>query len=221
MTAGNVFFLVCGVLALLGAVWTIAAKSAIRSAVGLLFTIAGIAGLFLKLNAQFLAAIQLIVYAGAVVVLFVFVIMLIGAHSKTSQLGGAEVRVSRAIAGAVVGTLGVVSVMLIGYGDHHVFQVITPAHGSVDAVGRRIFQEGLVPFELVTVLLIVAVVGAIAVARAEPRQHKKGTSPGETNATKRLFHGPIVAKDGPWAGDQEPGDSEGEVQGGSAQKESA
>src|SRR5690606_1665202 len=104
---------------------------------------------------------------------------------------------------------------------HHVFQVITPAHGSVDAVGRRIFQEGLVPFELVTVLLIVAVVGAIAVARAEPRQHKKGTSPGETNATKRLFHGPIVAKDGPWAGDQEPGDSEGEVQGGSAQKESA
>ena len=89
MTIGNVFFLLASVLALVGAIWTISSQSPIRSAVGLLCTIVGIAALFLRLNAQFLAAIQLIVYAGAVVVLFVFVIMLLGpdagAVSKSSR----------------------------------------------------------------------------------------------------------------------------------------
>ena len=78
MTAGNVFFALCSIAALVGAMCTVLAKNPIRGAMGLLLTIVGIAGLFLKLNAQFLAAIQLIVYAGAVVVLFVFVIMLLG-----------------------------------------------------------------------------------------------------------------------------------------------
>jgi len=70
MTVGNVFFVVASLVALFGAFMTIASRSPIRSAVGLLITIVGIAALFLMLNAQFLAAIQLIVYAGAVVVLF-------------------------------------------------------------------------------------------------------------------------------------------------------
>src|SRR6187431_2271440 len=78
MTVGNVFFVLASIVALFGAFMTIASRSPIRSAVGLLITIVGIAALFLQLNAQFLAAIQLIVYAGAVVVLFVFVIMLLG-----------------------------------------------------------------------------------------------------------------------------------------------
>src|SRR5690606_6771292 len=81
MTAGSIFFALCSVVALVGAIGTISARNPIRSAVGLLATIVGIAGLFLKLNAQFLAAIQLIVYAGAVVVLFVFVIMLLGPNA--------------------------------------------------------------------------------------------------------------------------------------------
>jgi NADH:ubiquinone oxidoreductase subunit 6 (subunit J) len=78
MNVGNVFFALASLLSLFGAFMTVASRSPIRSAVGLLVNIIGIAALFLKLNAQFLAAIQLIVYAGAVVVLFVFVIMLLG-----------------------------------------------------------------------------------------------------------------------------------------------
>ena len=78
MNAGSLLFFVCAVACLVGALSTIVAKNPIRGAVGLLTTIVGIAGLFLVLDAQFLAAIQLIVYAGAVVVLFVFVIMLLG-----------------------------------------------------------------------------------------------------------------------------------------------
>jgi NADH-quinone oxidoreductase subunit J len=194
MTAGNVFFIVCSLVALIGAVATVAAKSPIRSAVGLLTTIFGIAGLFLKLNAQFLAAIQLIVYAGAVVVLFVFVIMLIGPDA-TGVLGHpARARSSRVIGGALLGLLAIgVGVLLLGSGAEPTrFAVARPEHGSVEAVGRLMFTRGLVPFELATALLIVAVVGAIAVARSRhvARPKKQSDSP-----TRRLFHGPLHPRD--------------------------
>jgi NADH:ubiquinone oxidoreductase subunit 6 (subunit J) len=71
-------------LALAGALVTVSAKNPIRGAVGLLFTIVGIAALFVRLNAEFMAAIQLIVYAGAVVVLFVVVIMLLGPDAASA-----------------------------------------------------------------------------------------------------------------------------------------
>src|SRR5215510_7816937 len=75
---GLIFFYVCAAVALIGALVTVSAKNPIRGAMGLLSTILAIAGLFMALHAQFLAAIQLIVYAGAIVVLFLFVIMLLG-----------------------------------------------------------------------------------------------------------------------------------------------
>src|SRR6478609_815448 len=103
MNAGNVFFALCSVAALVGAICTVLARNPIRGAMGLLLTIVGIAGLFLKLNAQFLAAIQLIVYAGAVVVLFVFVVMLLGPDAghiepKTEP----KAKLARALAGVLM-----------------------------------------------------------------------------------------------------------------------
>src|SRR4029453_6680084 len=76
MSAGDLLFALCAVACLSGAIITISSQNPIRGAMGLLTTIIGIAGLFLKLRAEFLTAIQLIVYAGAVVALFVFVLML-------------------------------------------------------------------------------------------------------------------------------------------------
>src|SRR5579883_1412988 len=73
-----VYFYACAAMAVLGALGVVLAKNPIRSAMGLLLLILSVAGLFLALHAQFLAAIQLIVYAGAIVVLFLFVIMLLG-----------------------------------------------------------------------------------------------------------------------------------------------
>src|ERR1700686_5068752 len=75
---GQSYFYICAALAIAGALLTITNPNPIRGAMGLMTTILAIAGLFLALHAQFLAAIQLIVYAGAVVVLFIFVIMLLG-----------------------------------------------------------------------------------------------------------------------------------------------
>src|SRR6186713_83379 len=108
MNAGSLLFFVCAVACIVGALSTIAAKNPIRGAVGLLTTIVGIAGLFLGLQAQFLAAIQLIVYAGAVVVLFVFVIMLLGPDADVGPSVIPKARASRALAGVLMAALALI-----------------------------------------------------------------------------------------------------------------
>lgn len=195
MTVGNVFFAVCGIASLIGALCTVLAKNPIRGAMGLLLTIVGIAGLFLKLNAQFLAAIQLIVYAGAVVVLFVFVIMLLGPDAGAAeQKSEPKARLSRALAGGLMALISIVTLVLVlrAGGKPPRFAHVSAEHGSVEAVGTQLFTKAVVPFELATALLIVAVVGAIAVARSRHQVRKPKQSP---NATRRLFHGPLHPRD--------------------------
>lgn len=194
MTVGNVFFVVASIVALAGAVMTIASRSPIRSAVGLLITIVGIACLFLMLNAQFLSAIQLIVYAGAVVVLFVFVIMLLGPDAGSGEVSVGRARVARYGAGGFFALLAAGAAHLIAHssGPATRFAIAPAGHGSVEGIGKLLFTETVIPFELATALLIVAVVGAIAVARGKPhvRRQSKSASP-----TARMFHGPLMARD--------------------------
>ena len=194
MTVGNVFFVVASVVALCGALMTIASRSPIRSAVGLLITIVGIAALFLELNAQFLSAIQLIVYAGAVVVLFVFVIMLLGPDAGDGEGTVVRARVARYGAGAFFVFLALGAAHLISRSDLPAthFHQLPDGFGSVAALGTLLFNGDVIPFELTTALLIVAVVGAIAVARGKPhvRREVKSKSP-----TARMFHGPLMARD--------------------------
>lgn len=190
---GNLFFAACALLCLVGAISTVAARNPIRGAVGLLATIVGIAGLFLKLAAQFLAAVQLIVYAGAVVVLFVFVIMLLGPDAQRVGKPGTA-RLSRIGAAVLLVLLTAFALFGLGtgWGSPTPLPTARADHGSVEAVGGMLFSQGIVPFEIATALLIVAVVGAIAVARGKPT--KKAARPSE-HATKRLFGGPIHPRD--------------------------
>ena len=167
---GYAYFYLCAATAILGAVGTVAAKNPIRGAMGLLLMILSIAGLFLALHAQFLAAIQLIVYAGAIVVLFLFVIMLLGPSASTpSDRRG---RIPRWIGAGVftAGGLGTIALLVSstekapGFGPTG-YPSPTGDFGSVDAFGRIIFSQALVPFELSSALLMVAIIGAVAVAR--------------------------------------------------------
>lgn len=192
MIAGTILFVVCTLLCLAGALIVVLNKNPIRSAMGLLTTIVGIAGLFLRLNAEFLAAMQLLVYAGAVVVLFVFVVMLLGpnAHVADKSLGGAKI--SRILAAGLITVLGLFAIALFAGGTWHDFETIGVTHGTVEAVGGTIFTKGLVPFEVATVLLIVAVVGAISVARTKPSAKKAAKEP---NPTLRMYHGPLLPRD--------------------------
>jgi NADH-quinone oxidoreductase subunit J len=170
------FFGVSALATLMGALFTVLARNPIRSAMGLLLCIGGITGLFLGLDAQFLAAIELIVYAGAVIVLFVFVIMLIGPDATPPR--DTKATFSRSLAAVVFAIFALVTGILLARttGGLHAMPPYRPEYGTIDSFGRELFTRGLVPFELTTALFVVAVVGALAVARGR----HKGTGPGES-----------------------------------------
>ena len=159
------FFAISALAALLGALFTVLAHNPIRSAMGLLLAIAGVTALFIGLDAHFLAAIELIVYAGAVVILFVFVIMLIGPDATPPH--DSKVLFSRTLAAVVFGVFALVTgfFMLRANGGLHPFPPYRPDYGTIDSFGRELFTRGLVPFELTTALFVVAVVGALSIAR--------------------------------------------------------
>jgi NADH-quinone oxidoreductase subunit J len=193
MTAGDLLFALCAVACLAGAITTISAQNPIRGAMGLLTTIFGIAGLFLILRAEFLTAIQLIVYAGAVVVLFVFVLMLLGADARAPARSGRS-GASRAFGGGLFALTSVLALISVGSGRSQLTKIgpVSEAHGSVEAVGRELFTKGIFAFELASALLIVAVIGAIAVARSRQgavRPKKVIRSP------RDLFAGPVHPRD--------------------------
>jgi len=171
------FFGLSALATLVGAVFTVLAVNPIRSAMALLLAIGGTTGLFLGLDAQFLAAIELIVYAGAVVVLFVFVIMLIGPDA--SPAADSKAGFSRTLGAVVLGLFAVVTgflLMRVG-GGLHPLPPSRPEFGTIDSFGRELFTRGLVPFELTTALFVVAVVGAIAVARGRHRGEERAVEP--------------------------------------------
>lgn len=188
---GYGYFYACAILAVLGAIGTISAKNPIRGAMGLLLMILAIAGLFLALHAQFLAAIQLIVYAGAIVVLFLFVIMLLGpsATAPSDHRG----RIPRAIGGGLFGAagLGAMALLVSSVPKHPMGPTGYPSptgdFGSVDAFGRIIFTQALLPFELSAALLMVAIIGAIAVARGR-HKHEAPITGAAAHEAKNVPH---------------------------------
>jgi NADH-quinone oxidoreductase subunit J len=165
-TWGLVFFYLCAALAIGGALVTIIAKNPIRCAMGLMGTILAVAGIFMALHAQFLAAIQLVVYAGAINVLFIFVIMLLGPSAQPAR--DHRGRVVRALGGSIFGLAAAGAMYLVAKPMWNQAQTVrSPGieYGSIDAIGKSLFNDGIVPFELSSALLLVAIVGAVAVAR--------------------------------------------------------
>jgi NADH-quinone oxidoreductase subunit J len=174
-------FYLSALLAIAGALGTVASKSAIRAAMSLMTTIFGIAGLYVTLSAQLLAAIQIMVYAGAVVVLFVFVIMLLGGQGEPSHDNRSFwTRVIGAGLFALSAILAAVLVARTGLGGPHVFDPPRTEFGSVSALGKVMFTDGVIAFELVGVLLTAAIVGVMAVARTrhvKPESKSKEATP--------------------------------------------
>jgi len=170
--AGMGLFFLFGLLAVLSALGTISMHSPIRAAMALLAHIISLSGLFLLLHAHVLAALQVLVYAGAVVVLFVFVIMMIGPSIPEPPV----------MRGMLVKTVSVAVMLLLtallAFSLMPVQRAMIPLGGCTDAQGaecdqfggvlafsKSLFAGGVVPFELISVLLTVAIIGSIAVAR--------------------------------------------------------
>lgn len=171
-----IYFYFCAGLCVVGALSTVLAQNPIRGALGLLLTIGGIAALFLSLHAEFLAAVQLMVYAGAVVVLFMFVIMLIGpAAQPPKDRKGLAARVLAGIGMLAISAGGIGAILVNSH--HREFPAVKGGEGSIEAVAGELFGPGLVPFELSSALLMVAVVGAVAVARGKHLDPTKSKLP--------------------------------------------
>lgn len=179
-TWGFIFFYLCAAMAIGGALVTVIAKNPIRCAMGLMGTILAVAGIFMALHAQFLAAIQLIVYAGAIVVLFLFVIMLLGPSAQPVR--DHRGRIVRALGGATFGLAAAGAMYLVVKPMWNQAPTVpSPGveFGTIDAMGKALFTDGVVPFELSSALLLVAIVGAVAVARGNKGDKKPAPSPDE------------------------------------------
>jgi NADH-quinone oxidoreductase subunit J len=176
---GTLYFYLCALGALAGALGVVLSKNPIRGAMGLLLTILSIAGLFLALHAQFLAAIQLIVYAGAIVILFLFVIMLLGPSASTpTDRRGIGPRILGGGLFALVGLAAIGAVARAAQLAHRSLPMPSPdaSFGGIEPIGSVLFSDALVPFELSSALLMVAVVGAIAVAKGRQGVHSLSKS---------------------------------------------
>lgn len=189
------FFAICTLFVLVGGVATVAAPNPIRGAMGLLASILGIAGMYLMLAAEFLAAVQVIVYAGAVVVLFLFVIMLLGPSATSPRDARSAVpRYIGAVAFLVSGAGAMVLVLRLGKDATTTMPEPAPGMGTVERIGAEMFDSAVVPFELAGVLLLVAVVGAVALARGKHADPTVGETkppkpkPGLPAAVKKEVH---------------------------------
>jgi NADH-quinone oxidoreductase subunit J len=143
-------------------------KNPVHSALFLILTFLCLAGLYLLLNAQFIAAIQVIVYAGAIMVLFIFVIMLLNLESEVASKGGHGLQKFWATVISIVLAISFVSIMTVKVftGEKGIFSPETVnAAGNSEVIGRLLFTEFLLPFEITSVLLLAAIIGAIVLAK--------------------------------------------------------
>ncbi len=158
-----VFFWLFGGLALLLALAVIALPNPVHGAVALVGNLLCLAALFALLQAHFLAAVQVLLYAGAILVLFIFVVMLL--NLKKEELGPPRQTAAK-IAGVVtLGGLGWIFLRGILALPSTAFPPASSDYGTVEAVGRLIFGRHALGFEVASVLLLAAILGAVAVAR--------------------------------------------------------
>jgi len=166
-------FAVSAAVIVAGAIGVIAARNPVHSALMLVMTLFGIAVLFVEQSADFLAVVQVIVYAGAIVVLFLFVIMLLGVD-RLEALQRDPLPGQRPLA-LIIGAAGLSLLLFLAgvhwaTGAHSVAGPSGGAGSNVEKLARSIFTPYLLPFEVTSVLLVIAVVGAVVLARRPPRE---------------------------------------------------
>jgi len=168
MTLPFIVFFVCALLAVVSAFTLIVAREPIHSALSLILVMCSLAVLYLLLGAEFIAAVQVIVYAGAIMVLFVFVIMLLNAgveertdYSKLAKYAGLP--------------LGIFLLLALGHWMWNSFigkQIAngvggTNASVSTELLSQMLFRKYLFPFEATSILILIAILGALVLAKKD------------------------------------------------------
>jgi NADH-quinone oxidoreductase subunit J len=156
-----ILFLAFGAVCVAGAVNLLAQRHPINSALSLIAVMAALAGEYLLLGAEFVAAVQVIVYAGAVMVLFVFVIMLLNAGEE-AHTNGSRVATLLGVPGVLTGSVLVAWVVLRHSGTETV--PIGALPGPPTDIAQLLFHDFLLPFEVTSVLILIAIMGAVVLA---------------------------------------------------------
>ena len=177
-----IFFVYFALVSIAAGVLTVVLRNPVHCGLALLTLLLHVAGLFVLLNAEFLFAVQIIVYAGAILVLYLFVLMLLNLKTDERHLHrylyASGTKIFFAL--AVIGITGELLLLMLrspfggAKGDAPPSAILTPEVTPSHAIGLKMFSEYLLPFEIVGVFLLGAIIGAIVLAKTPPGADAEG-----------------------------------------------
>jgi NADH-quinone oxidoreductase subunit J len=199
LTAESVIFVVLALSTVVGAVYTITRRNPVTAVMSLVFTFFALAGLYATLDAHFLTVLQILVYAGAIMVLFIFVVMILNREEVSPiSFKGIITRLLGVVAGGYMAWVGAMAV----WDERASAMLKGPAgpaavdYGTVATVGAALFREFVLPFEAISLLLLVAIVGGVIVSRsahtteqAEERARRSEEIRAQAHPARRLLPG--------------------------------
>jgi NADH-quinone oxidoreductase subunit J len=150
------------------ALFTISRRNPVTAVMSLVATFFGLAAIYASLSAHFLAALQVLVYAGAIMVLFIFVVMILN-REEVAPLALRPMRLL-GVAGSIYLLLVFWNVVAIGVPTLDAPPVLPDTYGTVGSIGGILFREFLYPFEAISLLLLVAIVGGVVVSRSHQKE---------------------------------------------------
>jgi len=171
MTISGEFFAFMGLalVAIIGGVLLLNLQKVVHMVVALIFTFVSIAGIYVLLSAEFVAAVQILIYSGAITIIMLFGIMLTKHNDEGETTTGKWRK-----AFLFLGVIGFAVAVYIGIYDFNIEQVPTELHvDNTRQIGEALYSKWVIPFELTSVLLLVALVGAIILAKKEDKEADK------------------------------------------------
>jgi NADH:ubiquinone oxidoreductase subunit 6 (chain J) len=164
MSITQILFWVLSITALFSAIMVVSSKNPVYSVLWLIITFFAISGHYVLLNAQFLAIVNIIVYAGAIMVLFLFVIMLMNLDKDTEPQKNKWLKLAGAVAG---GCLLLVMVAALRHTEKHMTELTRGDIGLIQNLGNVLFKDYVLPFEISSILFLSAMVGAVVIGKKE------------------------------------------------------
>ena len=167
------FFLLFGIVGLASAVMVVTRKNVMHAALFLLLTFACVGATYVMLRAEVLAAVQVLVYAGAVMVLFLFAILLVNMPQAMRQQQWTRQSSVAVILAGLTGLWVIIATVRAFSGVELPTEAATQALGTPRAIGQALFSEYVLPFEIASLILLAAMVGAIVLARQTAREEER------------------------------------------------
>ncbi len=172
---GLVLFYIAGAVTLFGAIGVVTTRNVVHAALYLLASLAGVAGAFVLLYAEFLALVQVLIYGGAIIIVILFALML----TRTGEYETSGENRRWPFAAAV--SFGLFALLAFTFvSDSGRYNSDTRAAIDVEELGTALFEQWAVPFEIASIVLIVALIGAVVIGRAAPEEDEPGPGPGGT-----------------------------------------